>query len=46
LGDQHVTGRNSKDFGTIGQLFGQLRVTEDEPLDRERLYAETPTPFT
>ena len=46
LGDQRLTGRNREDFGTIGQLFGQLTVTGDKPLSSESLYAEAPTPFT
>ena len=39
------TGRNREHFGAIGQVFGQLTITGDEPLSRESLYAETPTPF-
>ena len=46
LGDQRLTGRNRKDFDTIGQLFGQLMITGDKPLSRESLYAEVPTRFT
>ena len=46
LGDQRATGRNSNDLGTIGQLFGQLMITGDKPLGRERRYAEAPTPLT
>jgi len=46
LGDQRLTGRNREGFGTIGQVFGQLMITGDEPLSRESLYEEAPTPFS
>jgi hypothetical protein len=46
LRDQRLTGRDREDFGTIGQLFGQLTITGDKPLSRESLHAEVPTPFT
>jgi hypothetical protein len=41
-----LAGRNREDFGTVGQLFGQLTITGDKPLSRESLYEEAPTPFT
>ena len=46
LRDQRLTGRDRKDFGTIGQLFGQLTITGDKPLSCDSLYAEAPTCFT